>query len=421
MTDAQPAPLQRPAARGGHPHADPCATATGGCGRPRPPRWLPPSRPRPCPGWTPRSTRTYALPHGRGSSLAGVRGEGHRRAHDGRRRHPQGGRDARTGCSQSPVKALQEGGLAEGSKVGATLIELRRTVEDLDPSRPRGAKKFLGMVPFGDKLTDYFRKYQSAQSHLDGILHALRDGQDELAQGQRRPQPREAVPVGRHGPAEPVRLCRRAARRAPVRGDRRPGGYRPGQGEGAARRRPLLRPAEAPGPADPAGGVDPELPRHRHRHQEQHRADQGRRPRLDDHGLGAADRGDRGPGSGQPEARPRPDHGAEHDDERHDRAHQRDAPRQLGADPGAGGVGDIGLPQLQAAFAEHLRHDGRDRHLQGAGPGQHGRHHRHPGDRGEQVPRRTSTASSGRTSVVATAPSTSAHSPVPGADDRLGG
>jgi uncharacterized protein YaaN involved in tellurite resistance len=36
-------------------------------------------------------------------------------------------------------------------------------------------------VPFGDKVTDYFRKYQSAQSHLDGILHALRDGQDELA------------------------------------------------------------------------------------------------------------------------------------------------------------------------------------------------------------------------------------------------
>ena len=36
------------------------------------------------------------------------------------------------------------------------------------------------MIPFGDKVDDYFRKYQSAQSHLDGILHALRDGQDEL-------------------------------------------------------------------------------------------------------------------------------------------------------------------------------------------------------------------------------------------------
>ena len=36
------------------------------------------------------------------------------------------------------------------------------------------------MVPFGDKVTDYFRRYQSAEGHLDGILHALRDGQDEL-------------------------------------------------------------------------------------------------------------------------------------------------------------------------------------------------------------------------------------------------
>ena len=73
---------------------------------------------------------------------------------------------------KSPVKALQEGGLSEGGKVGKTLLELRRTVEDLDPSQATGVKKVLGMIPFGDKLTDYFRKYQSAQSHLDGILQA---------------------------------------------------------------------------------------------------------------------------------------------------------------------------------------------------------------------------------------------------------
>jgi uncharacterized protein YaaN involved in tellurite resistance len=81
---------------------------------------------------------------------------------------------------RSPVRAMQEGGLSEGGKVGRTLLDLRRTVEDLDPSQASGTKKVLGMLPFGDKLTDYFRKYQSAQSHLDGILHALRDGQDEL-------------------------------------------------------------------------------------------------------------------------------------------------------------------------------------------------------------------------------------------------
>jgi uncharacterized protein YaaN involved in tellurite resistance len=81
---------------------------------------------------------------------------------------------------RTPVKALKEGGLSETGKVGKTLLDLRRTVEDLDPSQAKGAKKVLGMIPFGDRVTDYFRKYQSAQSHLDGILHALRDGQDEL-------------------------------------------------------------------------------------------------------------------------------------------------------------------------------------------------------------------------------------------------
>src|SRR3954470_569774 len=81
---------------------------------------------------------------------------------------------------QSPVRALQSGGLSEGSTVGQTLLDLRRTVENLDPKEATGAKKLFGMIPFGDKIEDYFRKYQSAQSHLEGILHALRNGQDEV-------------------------------------------------------------------------------------------------------------------------------------------------------------------------------------------------------------------------------------------------
>jgi uncharacterized protein YaaN involved in tellurite resistance len=81
---------------------------------------------------------------------------------------------------QTPVRALKEGGITQGSKVGNTLMELRRTVEDLDPSKATGSRKFLGMIPFGDKITDYFRKYESAQGHLNGILHSLRNGQDEL-------------------------------------------------------------------------------------------------------------------------------------------------------------------------------------------------------------------------------------------------
>jgi uncharacterized protein YaaN involved in tellurite resistance len=79
---------------------------------------------------------------------------------------------------QSPVRAMQK--TSETGKVAGTLVDLRRTVEDLDPKQATGVKKLLGMIPFGDKVRDYFHKYESAQSHIDAILKALLDGQDEL-------------------------------------------------------------------------------------------------------------------------------------------------------------------------------------------------------------------------------------------------
>jgi len=79
-----------------------------------------------------------------------------------------------------PVTALKSGGISEGSNVGKTLIELRRTIEDLDPGEATGVKKFWDKLPFNNKIEDYFRKYQSSQKHLNGILHSLRSGQDEL-------------------------------------------------------------------------------------------------------------------------------------------------------------------------------------------------------------------------------------------------
>ncbi|HEU0131212.1 MAG TPA: toxic anion resistance protein [Mycobacteriales bacterium] len=80
----------------------------------------------------------------------------------------------------APVKAMEKGGLAAGSKVSATLLDLRRTIEDLDPKEATGVRKLLGLIPFGDKIEDYFRRYVSAQAHLDAIIKALYDGQDEL-------------------------------------------------------------------------------------------------------------------------------------------------------------------------------------------------------------------------------------------------
>src|SRR6266536_222064 len=69
---------------------------------------------------------------------------------------------------------------AETGAVADTLLALRRPVEDLDPKQATGVKKLLGMIPFGDKLRDYFQRYESAQGHIDAILKALLDGQDEL-------------------------------------------------------------------------------------------------------------------------------------------------------------------------------------------------------------------------------------------------
>ena len=77
-----------------------------------------------------------------------------------------------------PVRAMDKD---EG--VGANLAELRRVVEDLDPGK-RGAKsgprKILGIIPFGNKLTNYFRSYQSAQTHIQSIHGNLGSGKDEL-------------------------------------------------------------------------------------------------------------------------------------------------------------------------------------------------------------------------------------------------
>ena len=81
---------------------------------------------------------------------------------------------------ETPVNEVERGGLSDASKVGETLLDLRRTIEDLDPSQAGPQRKLLGFIPIGKNVRDYFRKYQSSQSHLNGILHALRQGQDEL-------------------------------------------------------------------------------------------------------------------------------------------------------------------------------------------------------------------------------------------------
>jgi len=82
---------------------------------------------------------------------------------------------------ERPTRAM--GALGEGSGVSKTLLDLRATVEKLDPSRQGdlfSPKKILGVMPFGNKLRDYFRGYESSQAHLNGIIESLRRAKDEL-------------------------------------------------------------------------------------------------------------------------------------------------------------------------------------------------------------------------------------------------
>lgn len=77
-----------------------------------------------------------------------------------------------------PVKAIDS-----DTGIGADLTELRKTVEDLDPARNgrlTPGRKLFGLIPFGGSIKNYFRQYQSSQTHISQILARLSSGKDEL-------------------------------------------------------------------------------------------------------------------------------------------------------------------------------------------------------------------------------------------------
>jgi uncharacterized protein YaaN involved in tellurite resistance len=84
---------------------------------------------------------------------------------------------------ERPVRAMNTGILDEKSTVGHALLDLRNTVEELDPSRQGdllSPRRLLGLIPFGNKLKGYFQRYQSAQTQINAIIQSLYNGQDEL-------------------------------------------------------------------------------------------------------------------------------------------------------------------------------------------------------------------------------------------------
>jgi uncharacterized protein YaaN involved in tellurite resistance len=80
-----------------------------------------------------------------------------------------------------PTAALKNGPMSQGSQVSGALLALREQVESLDPSHHFQQRRgFFRKVPLGNQVHDYFRRYQSSQSHIEAIVASLYRGQDEL-------------------------------------------------------------------------------------------------------------------------------------------------------------------------------------------------------------------------------------------------
>ncbi|MER7945977.1 toxic anion resistance protein [Streptomyces sp. NPDC096079] len=100
-----------------------------------------------------------------------------------------GAGEMRTATQQSnrmldrTVRSLGQGGGDAQARVGSSLVELRRTVEDLDPrdTPAKGLKGLLAKLPGGNKLRDHVARYASSEATLNRIVGALRSGRDELS------------------------------------------------------------------------------------------------------------------------------------------------------------------------------------------------------------------------------------------------
>ena len=183
--------------------------------------------------------------------------EGRRHPHDGRRGHPGVRLRRPTRCSRSRSRRWTQGGLTEASTVSRSLLDLRHTVEDLDPAHQGdlfSPKKLLGVLPFGagDRVRGYFDKYRSSQTppQQDHRVPVLGPGRAAARQcGHRR---RAAAAVGGQRPAAPVHLHGPAARREAGRAHRGGRGDRPRAGDRAQAGPPVLRPPEGAGPRRPS-------------------------------------------------------------------------------------------------------------------------------------------------------------------------
>ena len=83
-----------------------------------------------------------------------------------------------------PIGSMKKGGSAGSIEVADNLAQLRRQVDSLDPGHQGdlfGTRKLLGMISLGDPMVAYFAKYQSSQGHINAIFSGLESGKAALA------------------------------------------------------------------------------------------------------------------------------------------------------------------------------------------------------------------------------------------------
>ena len=82
-----------------------------------------------------------------------------------------------------PMSAMSHGIFDSGSDVSKQLLQLRDTVERLDPTTQGdllSPRRLFGLIPFGTRIVEYFRQYESSQAQLNAIINGLYTSRDQL-------------------------------------------------------------------------------------------------------------------------------------------------------------------------------------------------------------------------------------------------